>query len=139
MEKTRQKAVRKVAGTGGHGRFYRIEVRPKGEFVTFRTQDVGKREGLERVAGKRPSGSWDTATWLVEKKDAHVSGGELIIDDPKARTVLKQIRGRIIHLDGDVFRAHPRRNAPERGKPTPAQIRARSENMKKARAARWGR
>jgi len=134
MEKTRQKAVRKAPGMGGHGRFYRIEVRPKGEFVTFRTQDVGKRDGLERVAGRHPGGSWETATWLVEKKDAHVSGGELIIDDPKARTVLKQIRGRIIHLDGDVFRAHPRRRT--RG-PTEAQLRARSENIKKARAARW--
>src|SRR6185369_5687998 len=71
MEKTRQKAVRKAPGMGGHGRFYRIEVRPKGEFVTFRTQDVGKRDGLERVAGRHPGGSWETATWLVEKKDAH--------------------------------------------------------------------
>ncbi|MEK7079933.1 MAG: hypothetical protein AAB901_01460, partial [Patescibacteria group bacterium] len=53
--------ARKTPGTGGEGKFYHIEIRPKGQFTTFRTQDVGKTGGLERVAGKRPSGSWDTA------------------------------------------------------------------------------
>ena len=47
---------RKRPGAGG-GEFYRIEVRPKGEFVTFRTQDIGKKGGIERLAGKRQSGS----------------------------------------------------------------------------------
>ncbi len=105
---------RKKPGTGGQGRFYRIEVRPKSEFATFRTQDVGKRGGLERIAGKRRSGSWDTATWLVEKDKAHVgNNGKLVIDDPKAKTALKQIRGPIMHKKGDVFTAKPRKNVPE--------------------------
>src|SRR5947199_8221176 len=59
-------------GTAGGGEFYRIVVRPKSEFVTFRTQDVGKPGGIERLAGKRPSGSWATQAWLVSKQDAHV-------------------------------------------------------------------
>src|SRR5205809_957840 len=54
--------ARKRPGAGG-GEFFRIEVRPKSEFVTFRTQDVGDKGGIERLAGKRSSGSWDTATW----------------------------------------------------------------------------
>jgi hypothetical protein len=99
---------RKGPGAGG-GKFYRIEVRPKSEFVMFRTQDVGQRGHLERVAGKRASGSWDTATWLVAKDAAHVSGGRLVIDDSRARTALKQIRGPIIHKKADVFTARPRR------------------------------
>src|SRR5205814_2266528 len=60
---------RKRPGEGGGGKFYRIEVRPKSQFVTFRTQDVGERGHLERIAGKRSSGSWETATWLVAKED----------------------------------------------------------------------
>lgn len=103
---------RKSPGAGG-GRFYRIEVRPKGQFVAFRTQDVGERDGLERIAGKRSSGSWDTATWLVEKDKAHVAGERLIIDDPKAKTVLKQIRRPITHKKGDVFTAALRKSAPK--------------------------
>src|SRR5207248_2272933 len=97
---------RKRPGTGGGGRFYRIEVRPKQEFVTFRTQDVGDRGHLERVAGKRSSGSWDTATWLISKEDAHRQGDTLVIDDPKVKASLidkKQIRGKIIHKKGDIF------------------------------------
>ncbi len=48
---------RKRPGTTGKGKFYRIEVRPKSDFVTFRVQDVGEKGGLERLAGKRSSGS----------------------------------------------------------------------------------
>ncbi len=127
---------RKRPGTGGRGNFYRIEVRPKQEFVTFRTQDVGKPGGVERIAGKRSSGSWDTQTWLVSKEDAHPEGDKLVIDDLKARTALKQIRGKIEHVKGDVYSAIPRRNVPEREKPTPAQRRAQQRNIKKAQAAR---
>lgn len=126
---------RKRPGAGG-GKFYRIQVRPKSEFVTFRTQDVGEHGHLERLAGKRSSGSWDTQAWLVSKQDAHVSGNTLVIDDPKARTALKQIPGPIIHIKGDVFKAPPRKNIPEAEKPTPAQHRAQRENIKKAQAAR---
>gem|GEM_PF-190432 len=126
---------RKRPGAGG-GRFYRIEIRPKSGFVTFRTQDVGEKGGLERIAGKRRSGSWDTATWLVEKGDAHVSGDKLVIDDAKAKTLMKQIRGPIVHKKGDVFTAYPRKNVPEVEKPTTAQRRAQSRNIRKAQAAR---
>jgi len=128
---------RKKPGTTGRGKFYRIEVRPKGEFQTFRIQDVGKKGGLERLAGKRSSGSWDTVSWLISKKDARVDAhGHLIIHDTKAKTALKQIRGRIVHFKGDIFRAHPRRNIPESEKPTPAMRRAEMKNIKKAQAVR---
>ena len=128
--------MRKKPGTTGKGNFYRIEVRPKGEFVSFRVQDVGKKGGLERLAGKRSSGSWDTISWLVSNKDARVKNGNLMITDAKARTALKQIRGPIRHVKGDVFQAHPARNVPEREKPTPAMRRPRAKNIKKAQTAR---
>jgi hypothetical protein len=100
---------RKKSGMGGQGKFYHIEVRPKSQFTTFRTQDVGEPGHLERLAGKRSSGSWDTAAWLISKEDAHLKRNrELQIDDPEARTVLKQLRGKITHLKGDIFQAKPR-------------------------------
>src|SRR6266508_3005949 len=97
-------------GTTGKGEYYHIEVRPKKEFTTFLTQDVGERGGIQRVAGKRGSGSWDTQKWLIGKDEAHVSG--------------------------DRFKAAPRPKVPEKKKPTPAQKRARLTNIKKAQAAR---
>lgn len=127
---------RKKPGTTGKGRFYRIELRPKGEFTTFRVQDVGQKGGLERLAGHRRSGSWDTVSWLIEKKDAKVRNGHLIVTGAKAKSVLKNIRGHIYHVKGDVFRAHPRRNVPEAAKPTPAMRRAQRTNIKKAQRAK---
>lgn len=128
-------ARRKAPGSTGKGRFYRINLRPKGEFTSFRIQDVGKKGGLERLAGHRKSGSWDTVTWLIAKDKAHVKAGHLIIDDKKDREILKQIKGHIYHVKGDIFRAHPR-NVPEKDKPTPAMRRAQKANIKKAQKVR---
>jgi hypothetical protein len=55
----------------------------------------------------------------------------LIADTSKARELLKVV-GPVRHLRGDIFQRHPRRNVPERKKPTPAQRRARMENIRKA-------
>lgn len=124
-------------GASGKGHFYRIMVRPKDEFVSFRVQDVGKRGGLERLAGRRSSGSWDTVSWLVSKDAARVGpNGQLKITGAKEKTALKQIRGPIMHVKGDIFRAHPARNVPESEKPTLAMRRAQRMNIKKAQAAR---
>jgi hypothetical protein len=124
---------------GGHGEFYRVTVRPKGEFVTFRTQDVGDPGHIERVAGKRSSGSWDTQAWLISKGDAHVERGKLVPDTTDARKVLADIGSKPVHVKGDIFAAKPRQNVAEKDKPTAAQKRARRENIAKAQAARHRR
>jgi hypothetical protein len=127
---------RKKPGTTGKGEYYHVEVRPKAEFTTFRTQDVGDRGHLQRVAGKRSSGSWATATWLIGKEDAHVEDGKLVGDTKDAKDLLKKLGAKPVHVSGDRFEAKDRPNVPERAKPTPAQTRARRENIKKAQAAR---
>jgi len=129
--------TRRRPGTGGKGRYYRIEVRPTGRFVSYRLHDVGRGGHTKRLAGKRSSGSWDTKSWLILKSDAHVKTRTLMIDNPVAKTALKGIRGPIRHYKGDIFRAKPRRNVPEASKPTAAQRRARARNIKKAQRARW--
>jgi len=123
-------------GTGGGGNYYRIEVRPNAKFVTYRIQDVGRSGHTKRLAGRRANGSWDTKSWLIHKKDAHVKRGTLIVDAVKAKTVLRGIRGPIRHLKGDIFHAKPRRKIPEREKPTAAQRRAYLKNIKKAQQVR---
>ena len=128
--------IRKKPGATGEGNYYHIELRPNKEFTTFRTQDVGDPGHLQRVAGKRPSGSWSTTKWLISKEDAHVEGGRLVGDTKEARDLLKQLGSTPAHLTGDRFEAKDRRNVPERAKPTPAQTRARRQNIKKAHAAR---
>jgi hypothetical protein len=131
-----QGRARKRPGTTGEGEFYRIEVRPKSEFVTFRNQDVGEPGGIERLAGKRQSGSWDTATWLVSKKFAHIEGDHLVPDHNEAKKLFKELGSMPKHVKGDIFKAKDRPNIPEKDKPTAAQKKARASNIKKAQAAR---
>lgn len=122
-------------GTKGGGRFFHIELRPARDFVAFRVQDVGSKGGVERVAGQRANGSWDTAKWLVEKTHAHVEDGQLVADSLEAEKLLKGLGSAPVQVSGDRFRAKPRRDIPESEKPTPAMRRAQTENIKKAQAA----
>jgi len=131
----RVKVRRAKPGARGTGRFFHIQVRPKSEFVTFRNQDVGGRGGIERLAGQRANGSWDTQKWLIGKSEAHLDGEQLVADTAAARKVLSQLGSTPRHLGGDRFTARPRRDIPESEKPTPAMRRAQLANIKKAQTA----
>jgi len=122
-------------GTKGGGDYFRIVVRPKEQFVTFRMQDVGKPGGLQRLSGKRNSGSWSTQAWLVSKDFAHIDHDRLVADQKDAEDLLNKLGSTPKHVRGDIFEAKDRRNVPEREKPALAQRKARSANIKKAQAA----
>jgi hypothetical protein len=124
-------------GSKGEGDYFRIVLRPKEEFVTFRYHDVGKKGHIQRLAGKRSSGSWDTQTWLISKDDAHLEGEMLVPDTEDAKEVIEALGAKPKHVKGDIFEAKDRPNVPESEKPTRAQQRARLENIKKAQQARW--
>ena len=126
-------------GTKGEGDYFRIVVRPKEEFTTFRYHDVGDKGHILRLAGKRSSGSWDTQTWLISKEDAHIEGDTLIADTNDAREVIDSLGSKPRHVKGDIFEAKDRPDVPERKKPTEAQQRARMDNIKKAQEARRSR
>jgi hypothetical protein len=123
-------------GTKGEGDYFRIVLRPKEEFTTFRYHDVGEKGHILRLAGKRSSGSWDTQVWLISKNDAHVEGDTLVADIDDARRLIEALGSKPKHVKGDVFEAKDRPNVPESKKPTEAQQRARLENIKKAQLAR---
>ncbi|MBS0534023.1 MAG: hypothetical protein JSR72_08195 [Proteobacteria bacterium] len=131
------KSARKRAKPGSRagGAFFHIEVRPARDFVQFRMQDVGATGGVERLAGQRANGSWDTQKWLIAKAHAHFEGGTLVADSREAAKVLKSLGSPPLHVGGDRFKARPRRDIPEAEKPTPAMRRAQLTNIKKAQAA----
>ena len=133
---TRSRSTRKAPGSGGQGEYYHVEVRPGEDFVTYRTQDVGEPGHVQRVAGKRETGSWATVKWLIDKNDAHIEGDTLVGDTSDAKDVLKKLGSKATLKSGDRFEAKPRRNVPEKSKPTNAQKKARSQNIKKAQSAR---
>ena len=131
---TKSTSSRKKPGSGGQGNYYHVEVRKGDSFETFRTQDVGDAGHLQRVGGKRASGSWATVKWLISKEDAHVENGKLVGDTREAKDLLKNLGAQPVHVSGDRFQAKDRPNVPEKSKPTAAQTRARSQNIKKAQA-----
>lgn len=132
-----ERRKRAKPGTKGEGDYFRIVVRPKEQFTTFRYHDVGEKGHILRLAGKRSSGSWDTQVWLISKDDAHLEGEALIADTDDARKVIEALGTKPKHVKGDTFEAKDRPNVPESNKPTEAQKRARLENIKQAQQARW--
>ena len=96
---------REKPGACGTGEFYHIEVRPKQEFKTFRTQDVGGKGGIERVGGQRENGDWDTVKWLVSKDMAHVENGKLVADHEDARELFDELKVVPKYIEGDRFEA----------------------------------
>jgi len=131
-----QGRARKKPGTGGKGRFYRVVVRPKGEFVTFRNQDVGTKGHIQRLAGRRKNGSWATQAWLIAKTDASMSGGTLVGKTKHAKQLLAKLQKKPRKKKGAIYKAKPRRNVPEKSKPTPVMRKAQKRNIKKAQAAK---
>ena len=123
-------------GSKGEGEYLRIIIRPKAEFAAFRVHDVGKAGHIQRLAGKRSSGSWDTQAWLISKEDAHIENGKIVPDTEDAKKVLSKLGSEPEHVEGDRFKAQPTRNIPESEKATNAQRKTRRENIKKAQAAR---
>ena len=131
-----QGRARKKPGTGGKGKYYRVVVRSKTQFSTFRLHDVGRKGHIQRLAGKRRGGGWDTQAWLIAKTDAHYSGGRLVGDTAAAKKLLAKLGTKPRKVKADISRAKPRKNIPEKSKPTAKMKRARARNIKKAQAAR---
>ena len=121
--------MRKKPGMGGKGFFYRVVVRDKNDFVLFRNHDVGKKGHVERLAGRRANGRWATQAWLVDKNEAHMDEKSVLIGENKdVIGVLAKLRRKPKHLKGDIFEAKPRKNVPERLKPTKAMKKAQVKN-----------
>jgi len=131
-----QGSERAEVGERGEGDYFRIIVRPKEAFTTFRYHDVGEKGHIIRLAGKRQSGSWATHAWLISKEDAHIQGNELVPDTEDAKALVGSLSSKPEYVEGDIFQARDRKNVPEAARPTPAQQKARAENIKKAQAAR---
>lgn len=132
--------ARKKPGTTGKGDYYHVIVRPKEEFSTFRTHDIGREGHTQRVSGKRSSGSWATQKWLISKEDAYVDDkGYLRAKSEKTKKVLKRLGTIPRKTRADQFKAKPRQNVPEKDKPTAAQKKARKKNIKKAQKAQKAR
>lgn len=125
------KKRREKPGAGGGGKWYRIVVRPKADFISFRYHDIGEKVGdAMRLAGMRPSGKWDTQAWMINKNSAHIELDELVPDTEDAHEVIANLGSVPTHVKGDIFEAADRPDIPERKKPTEAQEAAYMHNIK---------
>lgn len=143
MMTPRQRALAQPQGRGrakpgstGERNYYRIVIREKSQFSSFRNHDVGERGGIQRIAGRRPSGSWDTQAWLIEKNLANIVGDTLKSRYKDVQELIDNLGSKPKHVKGDIFEAKPEKNVPEKDKPTLAMKKAQMENIKKAQEAR---
>lgn len=120
---SRQRAIaqadgrrRAKPGSTGKGDFFRIIVRNKEQFSSFKNHDVGGKGGIERIAGHRRSGSWDTQAWLISKDRAVRVNDTLRAKDKYVQEVLDQLGSKPKHVKGDIFKAKPTYNVPEKDK-----------------------
>jgi hypothetical protein len=111
IRKARKGRRRAKPGTAGTGDYFRVVIRDKGAFASFRTHDVGRTGHVQRLAGRRASGTWATQAWLIAKSDAHRDGDRLVGDTVGVRRVLRSLRRRPTHVKGDVFRAPAQQRA----------------------------
>jgi hypothetical protein len=98
---------RKKPGSQGKGDYYHVGVQATAGFEIFRTQDVGDPGHIQRVAGQRSDGSWETVKWLIGKEDAHIEAGKLIPDSRDAEKLLDELGAVPTHIKGDIFEAKP--------------------------------
>jgi len=131
---TSRKQTRRKPGSTGKGEYYHIEVLPKADFVTFQTQDVGRRGHIQRVAGQRSSGYWSTVKWLIDKDDAHVQDNRLVPDTKAAKDVIEQLGSEPVRMLGDLFKARPRPSFREEARP--ARTGTRRATAKKSQSTR---
>ncbi len=96
---------RQKPGSAGEGNYFHVGVLPSTGFKTFRTQDVGEPGHIQRVAGRRGDGTWETVKWLIGKEDAHIEDDELIPDSEEAEKLLDELGAEPIHIEGDIFEA----------------------------------
>jgi hypothetical protein len=119
--------------------FFHIEVQPKEAFVEFKTQDIGREGGIERIAGKRAGGAWSTQEWVIAKDQAHVERGTLIGDTVDARRVLTMLGSEPRHIKADRFSIHGHTGMPADVSPTLAPRRAGLSNVQAPQKGRkWG-
>ncbi len=128
---TRSGSSRSAPGSRGQGEYYHVEVRPGEDFVTYRTQDVGDPGHIQRVGGKRASGSWATVKWLISKEDAHLEGDTLVGDTIEAKDLLKKLGSKVTQKSGDRFEASARRTVSRTSKPKAAQKKTQASRSSK--------
>jgi hypothetical protein len=87
------------------GSFFRITVRPKEQYVSFRNYNVDGSSGLIRVAGRKRSGTWDTHAWLLSKDSAHQEDDYLLAETEEARNLFSGFSDYPTRVAGDEYEA----------------------------------
>jgi hypothetical protein len=95
-----------------------------------------EKGGIQRVTGKRKSGSWATQAWLISKEKAQPWGQSLKANDEETQNLFNKLGSKPRHITGDIYSAKPEINVPEKNKPTVAQLIAWSKNIKKAQKSK---
>jgi len=121
-------------GSTEKGEYYHVEIRPREEFTRFHTY-VNEKTGIQRVAGRHKTGTWDDQEWLISKEDAHIENERLIPDSAEAQDFFKALGSKPVHVMADRFKVNPEHNLPESTKRNLTKKGERRRNISHSQAA----
>jgi hypothetical protein len=67
--------------------YYRIKVRSKNQFSTFRIEHLTENDSIQ-ITGRLADGSWGTQQWLINKGDVRLENGILVADDDRIQEAI---------------------------------------------------
>jgi hypothetical protein len=85
------------------GSYYRIIVRPREDFKSFKSETPTINNTIQQINGKNAEGQWSTQSWLIHKDGAHIDSGKLVPDNKAVRRLLQVLDGHVVHIKDDVF------------------------------------
>lgn len=108
-EKEHEKARKQLRSDVNRNAWYRIIIRTEDSFVAIQKESPRRFQNLERIWGQLPDGRQDVHALHIHRNAATVTAqGYLEITDRTVRAALRGLNGRIIRVNGDVFRMRPR-------------------------------
>ena len=85
------------------GQYFIIIIRPRDEFVKFKSDPVSGEGMLQQIHGQNSKKQWSTQSWLISKEGATVNKGKLVSTSHHVSKLLRAIGGKITKLSDDTF------------------------------------
>jgi hypothetical protein len=84
--------------------YFRIIIRPRKQFVAFRTLGAEAPSSVQRLTNHQPMSIRPNQTWLLSKEIAHVEKGRIIPDTSEAVELLAAFGHQPVHQRDDLFK-----------------------------------
>lgn len=86
------------------GEYFRIIVRPRKKFLTFKSEPISSDGMLQQIHGQLPDKRWSTYAWLVNKQGAKAQEKTLVATTTSVTHLFRALNKKIIHVKDDTYK-----------------------------------